>query len=106
MGEALHGQRVEHRPGQRGVLQSGFQRFALRPQRGVGRIGAFGRARRMAGLARCGLFGHRGATTTAALGHPALLRFLADPADHLRDVVPADPTGESTGVLVAQHAAL
>ena len=39
MGEALDGQRVEHRPGQRRILQRRLQRLALRPQRRVARVG-------------------------------------------------------------------
>ena len=39
MGEALHRQRVEHRPCQRGVLQRRLEGLALRPQRGIRRIG-------------------------------------------------------------------
>ena len=30
----------------------------------------------------------------------------ADPGDHLRDVVPADPTGQLTGIFVAQRGVL
>ena len=96
MGEALGGQRVEHRPGQRRVLQRRLKRLTLRPQRGVARVRPTGAGRRR----RSNRPPPRAARGRSAAG------LGADPAQHLGYIRPAHPAGQLAGVLVAQAGVL
>ncbi|COY08589.1 Uncharacterised protein [Mycobacterium tuberculosis] len=103
MREAFDGQRVEHRAGQRRVLQRRFECLTLWPQGRVTRIRSdceFGRGAG-GGPLRCPGDGRR--SQSAQPGVLGSFGLTPHPTDDLCDVGPPDPAGELTGVFVTQR---
>src|SRR5699024_155793 len=121
------GQRIEERTGQTRVLQCRLDRLPLRPQPGIIRrrkrdtgSGPGSRLRTVGlvvvspvrtpgtvpprpGTAPRSARGPTPRSATRRSGTAPPARLLANSPDHGRRIVPADPTGQLTGVLVPQR---